>query len=119
MAEVLVEGDRLVVRLSGRERLAALHGDVTVPLSAVTAAEVFSEPFAAVHGVRAPGLGLPGIAAIGTWRHRAGKDFVVVRRGRPAVRIALDGAAYDALVVSCSDPAAVVARLTSAGAATG
>jgi hypothetical protein len=114
MAEIRVDGGTLQVALSALEKIAGLHGDVAVPLSAVTAVEVVSEPLKAVTGVRAPGLAVPGRIKIGTWRAPGRRTFAVARAGSPAVCIDLAGAGYGRLVVSTPDAHDVAARLQGA-----
>ncbi|TFV58815.1 hypothetical protein E4P42_09930 [Mycobacterium sp. PS03-16] len=111
MAQVRRVGQDLEVRLTVGEKIAALRGDLRVPLSAVTAVDVVTEPLAAVTGARAPGLGLPGRAKIGTWRQRGRRTFAVARAHVPAVRIALSGQRDDVLIVSLPDAEAVAASL--------
>ncbi|ORB25572.1 hypothetical protein [Mycolicibacterium parafortuitum] len=103
MAELRIEGDQLRLHLTRAEKIAGLHGDIRVPLSAVRSVEVADDALAAVTGMRAPGLHWPGRTKIGTWRRRGGKTFAVARAGRPAVQIELSGQDYDRLVVSVAD----------------
>ncbi|CAN3128710.1 Bacterial Pleckstrin-like y domain-containing protein [Mycobacterium sp. smrl_JER01] len=111
MAELERNGPDLELRLTLGEKIAGLHGDIRVPLSAVTAIEVVDEPLPAVAGVRAPGLHWPGRTKIGTWRRKGRKTFAVARVGSPAVQIELDGENYDRLVVSVADAQASAAAL--------
>lgn len=111
MASVVVEGGTLRVRLSPWERLAALHGDLVVPRSAVRGVEVLDAPFAAVPRLRSLGTAVPGLLAYGTFRGRGRKELVAVRRGTRAVRLTLDGQRFTAVVVGVGDPAAVAAAL--------
>ncbi len=107
MATIQLTDDELRVELTAREKVAGLHGDVRVPLAAVRDVRVEPDALAAVRGLRAPGLAIPGRAKIGTWRRRGSRAFVVARRGVPAVRVALSGAGHDELVVSTADAHAV------------
>ena len=113
MAHLSVIGNHLVLTLTTFEKVAALHGDLRVPTGAVTSVEVVQQPFAYVRGFRAPGLAIPGRLLIGTWRCRAGRMFVVARRGVPAVRVRLAGWRYDELLVSDPGAAAMSQRLRS------
>jgi hypothetical protein len=89
MSTVTIGAEELVVALTRGEKLAGLHGDVRVPLSAVAGVEMVPDALAAVHGLRLPGLSLPGVRKIGTWRSRQGAEFVVAARGQAGVRIRL------------------------------
>lgn len=111
MADIVVEGDEAVLRLSLAEKAGSLHGDIRVPRAAVTSVKVVERPLREVRGLRAPGTGVPGVIALGTWRRLRGKDFVAAYR-RPGVVVELEGAPFERLVVSCPSPAEVRARLT-------
>jgi hypothetical protein len=113
MARIEVDGDTLTVRLTTAEKVQALHGDVTVSRSAVRRIEVLDEPFRAKRGLRAPGFDWFRTVAVGTWRHRGGKDFVVLHQGDRAVRIELEGAPFAALLVGVDDPETVAGQLTA------
>ncbi len=111
MAEVVVEGGELHVRLRPLERLAAFHGDVTVPLASVDEVRVLERALDALRGVRAPGTGVPGWLSIGTRRGAFGRDFVsIVGRGR-GVAIVLRDSTFKQIVVSVDDPEAIRARV--------
>ena len=105
MAEIRTTPDTVTVDLTRAERLWSLHGDVSVPRSAVTAATVHDDALAQVRGIRAPGLGVPGLIKIGTWRGRWGKDLVVARRGEAALVVELSGAPWRRLIVGYPDRA--------------
>ncbi|WP_377289970.1 alpha/beta hydrolase family protein [Planomonospora corallina] len=104
----------LVLALSEGEKVAGLHGDIRVPLSAVRDVDVVRNPVTEVRGLRAPGLAIPGRTKIGTWRRPGGKAFVVARRGTPAVRVTLEGADYAELMVGDDDAAALAGRVRAA-----
>ncbi|GEL16791.1 hypothetical protein [Pseudonocardia asaccharolytica] len=111
MAVLRRDGQDLVLELTVGEKVWGLHGDVRVPMSAVRRVTVADKPLAAVRGLRAPGLAVPGRTKIGTWRRRGGKSFAVVRSGRPAVRVALAGAPFEELLVSVDEPERVAREL--------
>ena len=115
MADVRVDGGEVVVALTRLEKLAALHGDVRVPLPVVRAVDVVDDGPAAVRGLRAPGTAWPGGPKIGTWRRRDGRTFAVTRRGRPALRLTLDDprSAFTELVVTVDDPHAAAGLLAA------
>ena len=111
MATVHLTTESLTVRLSRGEKLAGLLRDLTVPLDAVTVVEVVPDALAAVRGLRAPGLGLPG-RKVGTWRRRGTRTLVSVRRGQPGLRMELTGQRFDTVLVGLADPGPVAAELT-------
>lgn len=113
MAELAVHGDELVLSLSEFEKLESLHQDVKVPVPSVLNIEVLDDPLDAVHGIRT-GTGVPGMLVIGTIRYRGGKAFVVVHHGYPrGVRVRLQGADYDELILGCDEPESLAASLTA------
>jgi hypothetical protein len=118
MAELSVEGDDLVVRLSTLEKVEAAHGDLRVPLSSVRGAEVVDDAAHAVPGWKVIGAGWPGSFAIGTYSggvdHQ--KTFAVVHHDHPrGVKVQLEGAKFDLIVISCEDPEAALRQLGDLG----
>jgi hypothetical protein len=120
MAKLAVVGGRIEVVLSQKERLAALRGDVSVAADEVADVRVSAHPFGELRGIRAPGTGVPGAIALGTWRHRDGKDFVAIYRRRPAIVVdLLPGGEFHRLIVGVEDPDRVLEAIRAASAATG
>jgi hypothetical protein len=111
MARLEVEGAELVLRLSGCEKIGALHGDIRVARTSVRAVTVSEQPWKVVRGIRAPGTGCPGLIMLGTTRGRGWKDFNAVYRRRPVVVVDLDGHTFARLVVTSDEALAVAARL--------
>jgi hypothetical protein len=112
MAELQVEGDELVLRLSTAEKAEAVHGDVRVPLSTLRGVDVLDD---AHHwtgigvGFRV-GMRVPGIATVATVYEHGERVFVAVHRDTPrGVRVRFDGADWDEWIVGCTDPETVAA----------
>jgi hypothetical protein len=115
MAELIVDGDELVVRLRAVEKAEAVHGEVRVHLSSVKNVEVLDDAIGAVHGFRV-GTGIPGSVAVGTFISREARIFAVVHHDTPrGVRVDLEGAQFDELIVGCDDPDTVAASLAQHG----
>ncbi|TYP82886.1 hypothetical protein [Blastococcus xanthinilyticus] len=113
MATLQATPTTLTVRLTRGEKIAGLLHDVSVPRSSIREVDVVRDGPGAPRGLRAPGLGLPGLRKIGTWRRPGERTLVCVRRGQPAVRVRLEGQRYDTLLVGADDAAAVAASLLS------
>lgn len=115
MAELRVDGNELVLQLTGIEKLEAVHGDLRAPLSSVRAVEVLEnahEP--ADHGFKV-GERLPGVSEVAVVRTRGERLFAAVHRDTPrGVRVVFEGADYDAWIVGCSDPEAVASSVRPA-----
>ena len=117
MAELRLEGDELVLHLSGAEKAEAVHGDLRVPVSALRGVEVLND----AHNWTGIGVGfkvgmrVPGVATVATVHGHGEKVFVAVHGGTPrGVRVRLEGAPWDEWIVGCADPEAVAASLTPA-----
>jgi len=105
MANLLIDGDELVIELSTWERLGAVRSnDVRVPLAAVESVEDVDDAYAAVRGLRVPGTAWPGRIKLGTWRRRGGKDFIAVTRHDPGVVVELTNQSFDRLIVTGERP---------------
>jgi hypothetical protein len=103
MASVSVEGDEFRVRLTAFERLAAMRGDVVMPVASVAGVRKLDRALDALRGIRAPGTGLPGVLSDGTRRGSFGRDFVAVFGRGPGVVIELRDAPFKQLVLSVAD----------------
>ncbi|MFD1661784.1 hypothetical protein ACFSL4_27225 [Streptomyces caeni] len=111
MARLLAEDDDLLVHLSWWEKAAARHRDVRVPSAAVRRVTVEPDWWRALRGVARGGVWIAGTLCIGERGHQGGKDFVVVRPGRPVVCVELwPGAPFSLLAVSVRDDPEVTAR---------
>ena len=107
MATFSTSGDMLTVRLTRRERVAAARGDLRVPLAAIRDVQVHPDALAAARGVRAPRVVTAGRAELGIWRGRGRRDFIVARRGVPALCVSLDGGRHHEVIVSTPDAEAI------------
>ncbi|TKJ22398.1 hypothetical protein [Blastococcus sp. CCUG 61487] len=114
MATIESTPTSLRVRLTRAEKVFGLLRDLEVPRSAITAVEAVPAGLDALRGLRAPGLGLPGLRSIGTWRRPGEKAYVSVRRNQPAIRVSLTGERYDTLLLGTDDAAALAEELAPA-----
>jgi hypothetical protein len=118
VAQLVVEGDKLVLRLTWPEKVGGLHGDIEVSLSAVRSVSTPDNAWIQMRGWRMAGIAFPGRIALGTRRHGEGYDFTVVHRQRPTVQVDLNGPPrWQRLVVSVDegvDPDAVAGHIAAA-----
>jgi hypothetical protein len=114
MAELLVDGDELVLHLTTLEELASVHGDLRAPLAAVTSVEVLEDAHdPADAGFKLIGGRLPGSFEIGTFIADGQRIFAAVHHNTPrGVLITFQDAHYHAWIVGCDDPEAVQRQLT-------
>lgn len=114
MAELRVEAGELVLEMTAFEKAESVHGELRMPISAVTSVEVLDDAVDAVHGFRV-GTRVPGAVAVGTFTARDAKTFAVVHHNTPrGVKVLLTGTHHDILIVGCEDPEAVAARIEAA-----
>ena len=113
MTAIEIVGDRLLVRLTGWDRIWALKGGLNVPLAHVRGTE-FAPAGIKPKGLRAPGSYLPGVIAAGTYRWRGHREFWSVRHVNKAIVLHVQDDGYDRLVLEVADPAAAVTAINDA-----
>lgn len=112
MAELLIEGDELVLELTRLEKLEAVHGSLRAPLASVRSVEVLEDAHQpADHGFKV-GERLPGVSEVASIFADGQRLFAAVHRDTPrGVLVTFEGADYDAWIVGCADPEAVQRQL--------
>ena len=85
MAEVIEIDGELILQLSLRERIFALHGNPRAKVSDLISTSESDNPWTkeVLRGVRAPGTGIPYVVLLGTMRFKGGKDFTAVYKRGP------------------------------------
>lgn len=106
MATIDPAGNRVHIRLTRAEKIFALRGDITIDPRHIIEAAVVPDGLAATKGLRAPGLGLPGKAKIGTWRRPGEVTVAIVTGKRPALRLRMNDGPVRSVLVTTEDPAA-------------
>jgi hypothetical protein len=121
MAELIVNDEDLVVRLTLGEKIWGFHGSIRVRLSAIVSVAPDPKPWLGLRGWRMAGISIVGRAVLGTRRHGTGYDFCVLHRDRPAVRVDVASGRFSRLVISVpegGDPEAEAARIAAAAGIT-
>ncbi len=112
MAELIRDGESLILKLSTAEKLEGVHGDIRVPMSAVSSVTVLDDVIHAVRGIKMPGARIPGVFAMGTFRSGSGTTFAIVHhQNKRGIKVNLADARFTALIIGVDDPEDVIARL--------
>lgn len=115
MVRVSMNGDRVHFDVQGLDKLWAFKSQLDIPLAHVKSVRVDPEPARGYwHGVRYPGVQIPGILTAGTYYQMDGAVFYDVHDPERTIVLELDHEEYTRLVVEVEDPAAVVAVLEQA-----
>ncbi len=115
MAKVTIKNNRLQVSIGAFEAVQALQSTFSLPLTSVLGAT--EDPNfirAGSLGVRAPGTGLPGVVARGTFRKSGDRTLSLWSRNQEVVVIQLSDHKWDRLVVGCEDAKSLVALINRA-----
>lgn len=114
MAELTIENDELVLKLSAAEKAEAVHGDLRVPLSEVQKVDVIDDALEMTRvktGFKV-GMRAPGYASVATVRRPGYKAFVAIHHDTPkAIRVTLTGVSFNEWIVGSVDPQSVIASL--------
>ncbi len=88
MAKVIEVNGELILQLSLREKVFALHGNPRAKVSDLISNTESDKPWTkeVLRGVRAPGTGIPYVVLLGSMRFKGGKDFTAIYKRGP-VRI--------------------------------
>lgn len=114
MAELLVDGDDVVLHLSRLEEFEAIRGDLRAPLASVSSIEVLDNAHQpADQLLKRIGGRLPGIFEVGSFSGDGVTVFAAVHHDTPrGLLIQFQGANFDAWIVGCADPEAVKRQLS-------
>ena len=114
MGAITINGTSVDVRFTRGEKVAGLLRDIEVPLRCVRAVAVEPDGLQAARGVRAPGLAVPGMRKIGTWRGKGFRTAVSVRRDQKALRLVLEDHRYSEILIGVADADHVASQLRQA-----
>lgn len=118
MAELLVDGEELVVHLTPVQKVVSFHLDIRVPLTAVRSVKALDDPWMTLRGRRMAGTALRGVAAMGTWIHGNKLfDFNIVRGQQKAVQVDLNAGRFERFIIGVpqdTDPQQEAQRIAAA-----
>jgi hypothetical protein len=102
MAQIIEQGDNLVLSLSKAEKIAALHGNLFASKSDLISRKVVENPWRSglLKGVRAPGTAIPFYLLLGTMRYKGGKDFTIIYRNKPVEVFEFKDGPYKRWIIS-------------------
>jgi hypothetical protein len=115
VAKVTIKNDHLQVSIRAFEAVQALQGTFSVPLTSILGAT--EDPNfirAGSLGGRAPGTGLPGVVARGTFRKSGERTLSLWSRNQEIVVIQLIGHKWDRIIVGSDDAKSLVALINRA-----
>jgi len=121
MADIVREGNEVVLKLSAGERILAMHRDIRVPHSAVKSVDVVDGPIRRIQGLKPRNFKVfggywPGWFAYGSFFDGAVRQllFAAANGRKPrGLEITLDGAKYTRLIVSLDHPDTAKTALTA------
>lgn len=114
MATMTVVGDKLVVNIEGLDKLWALKGSLTFPLSHVRGATHDPGLGWGVRGFKLSGARVPGVITAGRFRQNGEPVFWDVRDPSQAVVVRLTDERYAQLVIQVDDPRGTVEQIQAA-----
>lgn len=114
MAQLRVDGDTLMVRLSIVDTMLSVRSSMRFPLAAVQRVYVDHTVAEEPRGVKAPGTYVPGVLTMGTFHCEGVKTFWNIRRGAQAIVVELDGQKIDRLVIEQANPDEIVDNILTA-----
>jgi hypothetical protein len=107
-----VEGESLVVRITGKDALYSLRRTLRLPLGVVTGVAAAPRKAVPQTGMRLLGTGIPGVIRAGSYGTGSARDFWLVRRAKQVLVIELEpGAPYRRIVLEVPDASAEAIRL--------
>ena len=102
MAKIIDLGDEIILSLTKREKIAALHGNLFANKSDLISRKVVENPWRSglLKGVRAPGTAIPYYLLLGTMRYKGSKDFTIIYRNKPVEVFEFKSGPYKRWIIS-------------------
>ena len=115
MVQISINGDRVHFDVQGWDKLWAFKSQLDIPLMHIQGVRVDPGPARGYwHGLRYPGVQIPGLLTAGTYYQHDGAVFYDVHDPERTIVLDLDHEEYKRLVVEVSDPTATVALIEQA-----
>lgn len=114
MPQIHIRDGYLEVKLSPLQRWATLRRGVKVPFEQIRGATPDPTAIPTQLGLRAPGTGLPGFIAAGTFYKSGDKQFAYWRRGETAVIVELAGHKFDRLILGSKNAKELADQINAA-----
>jgi hypothetical protein len=113
VANLVISDESVTLQLSLAEKAEALHGDLTLPRSAIIGVRVVSSCMDEVDGFKLVGAGIPGTLYVGTWAGGGGgHTFAACHGNGPGLVIDLQGEHYSRIVLSQDNPELLAVQLS-------
>ena len=113
MAQIRILDTGILVKLSFWEKLGALHGDLSIPVTSLRGALAAEKGWQRTLGARIPGTYVPRLAIYGTYRWK-NKDFVAWHKGEQVLQLNLSGKPYSRVFVGVEDAVALADQINDA-----
>jgi hypothetical protein len=121
MAKVIVHSKGISVKLTPMENFWSLKRDFEIPVTSIKGAEVIDGKavtmFADLAWAIRVGTALPFVYYAGRFYRPGGKDFIVVRPGKPSLQLNLNGKPYIRVILTVENPEKLAEEINSALAA--
>ena len=114
MVDLSISGGNLMLLVQGADRLWAFKSSLEIPLQHI--AGIRADPSIARgwwHGLKLPGISIPGVITAGTFYHDGKRVFWDVHHPDKTIVIGLKDERYDELIVEVDDPDSTVAPVQS------
>jgi hypothetical protein len=115
MVDLAIDNGKLRLHVHGADQLWAFKSSLEIPLVHIT--EVRADPSIArgwFHGIRMPGVNLPGVITAGTFYQDGKRIFWDVHHPASTIVIGLRDERYQELIVEVADPPAAVSLIQGA-----
>ena len=121
MAKVSITNRGVSVKLTFAEKIWALKRDFEIPVTSIKGAEVIDGKavtmFSSLAWALRVGTALPFVYYAGRFFRPGGKDFLIVRPGKPTLQLNLNGKPYIRVILTVENPEKLAEEINSALAA--